>query len=202
MTRRLVLVRHGQTAWNAIGRGQGHSDVELDETGHAQSAAATPGLAAYQPVGLWSSDLARCRQTAAYVAAKTGLEPTYDARLREYDLGARTGLTMPEFAAAHPDEYAAFVAGHFEAVPGGESTSHVAERMGEVLAEILATLGPGETALVFSHGAALKVGVMTLLGWPADLAAGLHGLDNCHHAVLEETADGSRLRLRGYNLSM
>jgi broad specificity phosphatase PhoE len=199
--RRLVLVRHGRTAWNAIGRGQGHSDIELDETGHAQSAAAAPGLAAYQPVALWSSDLARCRQTAAYLARKTGLEPVVDARLREFDLGARTGLTMAEFAAEHPDEHAAFVHGDFLAVAGGETTEQVGARMAAVLGEVRAALGPGETAVVFAHGAALKVALTGLLGWPDAFAAGLQGLTNCHHAVVEEVVDGGRLRLAAYNVS-
>ena len=199
--RRLVLVRHGRTAWNAVGRGQGHSDIELDETGHAQSAAAAPGLAAYQPAALWSSDLARCRQTAAYLARKTGLEPVYDARLREIDLGARTGLTMAEFASEHPDEHAAFANGDFQAVAGGETITQVSARMAGVLGEVRAGLEPGETAVVFAHGAALKVAVTGLLGWPDELSSGLQGLMNCHHAVVEEVADGGRLRLAAYNVS-
>jgi broad specificity phosphatase PhoE len=199
--RRLVLVRHGQTAWNAVGRGQGHQDVELDGLGHEQSAAAAPFLATFEPVSLWSSDLARCRQTTAYVAKETGLDPIFDARLREYDLGARTGLTMAEFESRYPEEYAAFRDGHFEAVPEGESTVQVEERMRAVLAEVLAGVGAGETALVVTHGAALKVAVMAMLGWPVELAAGLHGLSNGACAVLEETSDGGRLRLTAYNLT-
>ena len=198
--RRLVLVRHGQTAWNAEGRGQGHRDVELDVVGHEQSRAAAPFLAGFEPSRLWSSDLSRCRQTTAYVAKETGLDPVFDARLREYDLGARTGLTMPEFEEQYPDEYAVFRDGHFEAVPGGESTVQVAERMGQVLAEVLAGLGAGETAMVVTHGAALKVAVVTLLGWPVELAAGLHGLANGACVILEELTDGGRLRLAAYNL--
>jgi broad specificity phosphatase PhoE len=197
--RRLVLVRHGRTAWNAIGRGQGHSDIELDEVGHEQSAAAAPLLAAYGPVALWSSDLARCRQTAAYLAKETGLDPVLDARLREFDLGARTGLTMAEFEQAHPEEYAAFAAGRFEAVPGGESVARVADRMGAVLGEVLVGLDAGETALVLAHGAALKAAVARLLGWPLENAAGLQGLENCRAAVLEETTYAGPLRLAAYN---
>ena len=104
--RRLVLLRHGRTAWNATGRAQGHADVELDEVGHAQAAAVAPWIAGWEPAELWSSDLARARQTAAYVEKETGLVATLDARLREYDVGERTGLTMAEFADQHPDDHA------------------------------------------------------------------------------------------------
>ena len=91
MTRRLVLVRHGQTEWNLLGRAQGHADISLDAIGHAQAAAAAPYLAALAPVRLWSSDLARARETAAYVAEAAGLPVETDPRLREYDVGVRSG---------------------------------------------------------------------------------------------------------------
>jgi glucosyl-3-phosphoglycerate phosphatase len=198
--RRLVLVRHGRTAWNAEGRGQGHHDVELDAVGHEQSRAAAPFLAGFAPGSLWSSDLARCRQTAAYLAKETRLDPVFDARLREYDLGARTGLTMAEFEQRFPDEYASFRDGHFEAVPEGESTLQVEARMREVLTEVLSGLGAGETAMVVTHGAALKVAVVALLGWPVELSSGLHGLGNGACAILEELTDGGRMRLTAYNL--
>lgn len=199
--RRLVLLRHGQTSWNAIGRAQGHTDTELDELGHRQSSLAAPLVAAYQPVALWSSDLTRARQTTEYLAKECGLEPVYDARLREFDVGERTGLTMAEFADRFPDEHAAFREGTFRAVPGGESVADVAIRTSEVLAELLAGLAPGECAVIVSHGAALKVALTTLLGWPAEAGAALHGLDNCGWVVLDEVADGGRFRLTAYNLS-
>ena len=66
-SRTLVLLRHGQTAWNLEHRAQGHSDVELDDTGHAQAAAVAPYVAGLAPALLWSSDLARARQTAEYI---------------------------------------------------------------------------------------------------------------------------------------
>jgi probable phosphoglycerate mutase len=195
-------VRHGQTAWNAVGRGQGHHDVELDELGHEQAATAAPFLAGFSPVSLWSSDLARCRQTTAYAAKETGLDPVYDERLREYDLGARTGLTMEEFASEYPEEYAAHRDGRFEAVPEGETTVAVETRMRSVLGDVLAGVSAGETALVVSHGAALKVAVVTMVGWPAELASGLQGLANGACAVLEETSDGGPLLLTAYNLAL
>ena len=71
---RLVLVRHGQTAWNLEGRAQGHTDVGLDETGRAQARAMAPYVAAMAPTALWSSDLARARETADRLAEATGLD--------------------------------------------------------------------------------------------------------------------------------
>ena len=61
--RRLVLVRHGRTAWNLTRRAQGHTDIPLDEVGHRQAAAMAPAVAALRPSRLWSSDLARAAQS-------------------------------------------------------------------------------------------------------------------------------------------
>ena len=100
--RTLVLLRHGETDWNAQGRAQGHADVPLNAVGRAQAETVAPVLAAFEPARLWSSDLARALQTAEYVAAATGLAIEPDARLREYDVGQRSGLTLAEFAARLP----------------------------------------------------------------------------------------------------
>ena len=198
--RRLVLLRHGRTAWNATGRAQGHADVELDETGHAQAAAVAPWLAGLGPVALWSSDLARARQTAAYVEKETGLEARFDARLREFDVGERTGMTMAEFAAEHPDEHAAWLQDRRAELPGAEETGEVLARALPAYDEVVAGLGPGETAVVVTHGAALKVTVLALLDWPQRLATQLHGLDNCAVAVVELDAPDGPWRLVSWNL--
>ncbi len=197
--RSLILLRHGRTAWNAERRAQGHSDVELDDLGRAQAAAVAPYLAGLGPVFLWSSDLARARQTAEHVAAAAGLEPRLDARLREFDLGERTGMTMAEYAAAHPEEYRSFRAGRYDVVPGGESRSEVASRVVACVQEALAALAPGECGVLVSHGGALKVSVLELLGWPESAASGLQALDNCAWAVLADSGVDGSLRLEAWN---
>jgi len=198
--RRLVLLRHGRTAWNATGRAQGHADVELDETGHAQASAAGPWVAAMQPVALWSSDLARARQTAAYVEKETGLTARLDERLREYNVGERTGLTMAEFAEQHPEEHAAWLHDRRAELPGAEETTEVLARSLPAYDEVVAGLEPGQTAVVVTHGAALKVSVLALLGWPQELNVSLQGLDNCAVAVLDQDGSGGAWRLVAWNL--
>lgn len=197
--RRLILVRHGRTAWNAEGRAQGHLDVPLDATGHAQAAAAALCLAKYDATALWSSDLQRARETASYVAEATGLTASYDARLREFDVGERQGLTVAEFAAAFPEEYAVWVSGHVTGgVPGAETVAQVTDRMVPALREMLASLAPGETGIVVSHGACTKVALMALLGLPPEADEAIGGLGNCAWATVAEHHEG-RLRLTAYN---
>ena len=194
--RRLVLLRHGQTSWNAEHRIQGQHDSELDDTGHRQAAAVAPAIAALAPAALWSSDSARARQTAAYLAKETGLEPTYDARLREYYLADWQGLTHAELDGTPGFEE--FRRGDFDVVPGGENAVEVAARMVAAVSDLLDTIAPGELAVAVSHGAAIRDAVPVLLGWPVTERAALHGLDNCGWVELDRAGDGP-MRLRAYN---
>jgi probable phosphoglycerate mutase len=202
VTRRLVLIRHGQTAWNALWKAQGHADISLDDTGRAQARAAAPYLAGLDPVRIWSSDLARARETAEIFADAAGVPIELDPRLREYDVGVRSGLTTAEFAEKYPAEHAAWLVNDESLlVAGEESSTQVRARVLPALQEILASLGPGQTALVVMHGACLKVGLAALLGWPREVSATVRGMDNCGWAVLGEHPDKGDLRLVSYNES-
>jgi glucosyl-3-phosphoglycerate phosphatase len=198
-SRTLVLLRHGQTSWNLAQRAQGHSDVELDDTGHAQAAAVAPYLAGLAPALLWSSDLARARQTAEYITKEVPVELRLDERLREFDLGERTGLTMTEFAEAYPEEYREFRAGHYDVVPGGESRAEVVARVTSCAEDALSVLSPGECGVLVGHGGALKVSVLELLGWSEGAASGLQALENCGWAVISDNGVDGRLRLAAWN---
>ena len=198
-SRRLVLLRHGQTSWNRIDRVQGQLDAELDETGREQAAAVAPVIAALAPAALWSSDSVRARETAGFLAKASGLEPTYDPRLREYFLADREGLLHEEYAALAPEEHAEFRLGNFDVVPGGETAEEVSARMVEALHELLASIAPGELAVAVSHGAAIRDAVPVLIGLPVTQRAVLHGLDNCAWVELDQAAPGLPLRLASYN---
>jgi glucosyl-3-phosphoglycerate phosphatase len=198
--RRLVLVRHGRTAWNDAGRAQGHADVELDAVGHAQAEAAAPALAALRPSALWTSDLARARQTCGYLERATGLAAKVDERLREYDVGARQGMVSQEFRDAFPEAFDSWVRGEDDVlVPGAESTADVVARMVPALRECLGSLDDGETGIVVTHGACLKDALFELLGWSQQLEPSLGSMDNCAWAVLVEHPTLDRLRLTTYN---
>jgi broad specificity phosphatase PhoE len=200
VSRRLVLLRHGRTAWNDAGRAQGHADIDLDPTGHAQAEAAARHFAGLGVSALWSSDLIRARRTAGYLAERTGLSVTEDARLREFDVGLRQGLTLAEFAERFPEEYAAWMRGDgLIPVKGGEVAEDVEARLVPALHDCLAALDHGETALVVTHGAAMKVALTGMLEWPLEHAGSLKVVANCAWITLEEIEHGGRLRLAGYN---
>ena len=195
--RRIVLLRHGLTAWNAEGRFQGQADTELTETGVLQAKAVAPMLAAYAPSMVRSSDLTRARVTASYVADACGLPVRLDERLREVDVGAFQGLTHAEAVERHgqgPWDYGAY---------GGESDAETGVRVAAVVSEVATALPEGETAGLVSHGAAMRTGLLTFLGWPLDQVATLGALSNCGWIELvdEPSAWARRApwRLAAYN---
>jgi glucosyl-3-phosphoglycerate phosphatase len=187
--RRLVLLRHGRTEWNRIGRAQGHADVSLDALGRAQAKQAAGHLATYEPVFLWSSDLARAGETADELASATGLEVKYDARLREYDVGVRQGMTFGEFEAAYPEIVARFRAGEPASVPGAESNEQVADRTRAVINEAVEALERGDTGILIGHGASLRTGLLAFFDAPPHLREMLAGMSNCAWTVLEQHRD-------------
>jgi broad specificity phosphatase PhoE len=186
--RRLVLLRHGRTTWNKIGRAQGHADVSLDSVGIRQAGNAARQLATYEPSLVWSSDLARARETAHYVAAETGVDVCFDKRLREYDVGIRQGLTFEEFEREHPELFARYKAGERVVVPGAETDAEVAERMVAALREAAESLAEHETGIVVGHGASLRTGMLAFFGI-SESSEILAGMANCAWAVLERHRD-------------
>jgi broad specificity phosphatase PhoE len=191
--KRLVLVRHGRTSWNKIGRAQGHADISLDAVGVRQAKTAAKRLARYEPAMIWSSDLARARETAEYVAAATDLELVLDKRLREFDVGVRQGLTFEEFERQYPDLFAEVESGQRVVVPGAENDTEVAERMAAVLREAADGLADHDTGIVVGHGASLRTGMLAFFGL-AERSEIIAGMANCAWAVLE------RHRHRGWQI--
>lgn len=189
--RRLLIWRHGRTEWNATGRMQGQSDVALDETGVRQAHEAAPLLAGEQPSAIYSSDLARARDTAEILAQLVRLPVVLDARLRETYFGPWQGLTSAQIAEQYPEEYALWTQGQPFSVEGAERHAEVVERM---LAGIDAALDATESTLVVvTHGAAARRAVGALLGWPDDVISKLGPLGNCRWSELRPTPAGWRL---------
>lgn len=198
MARRLVLLRHGRTAWNAEHRFQGQADPPLDDVGRAQAYEVAAILAAMRPTLLVSSDLARAWQTAAVVGQAVGMTPVLDPRLRERSLGHWEGLTLTEVAAQYPDEYAEWAAGQDVRRRGGETRIEVAKRAMQALAD----LPDAELAVLVLHGGTSMALTNALLG--VEQRAHLFApLANCHWSELVcEPRDGAapKWRLRGHNL--
>jgi probable phosphoglycerate mutase len=195
---RLLIWRHGQTAWNAEERIQGQSDIDLDEAGVAQAAEAAKHLATFDPVLLISSDLRRAANTASALAAVTGLDVSYDARLRERDYGSWQGLSVQEIETRHPADFARWRAGSPLTDLGFEPVEDVARRATAAMREAADRAG-GACAVLVTHGHAGKAGLIGMLGWPPSIGYALGGLENCHYAELRHTSTRG-WQLRAYNV--
>ncbi len=169
MSWRLLLVRHGETAWNAAGRLQGHTDIELNDSGRAQAQTIAAAVAGAGLVGVWTSDLSRARQTGEIVAGSLGLPPPrVEPDLRERRFGVFEGLTRDECATRHPEAWHAWTT-RTAAPPGGESREDAVARLTAALTRILtATAGP---TLVVSHGGLMRLWLMEVLGTTVPLIA-------------------------------
>lgn len=128
----LLLIRHGQTPWNAAGRWQGHADPGLTPLGRTQAcetakAIETKGV---RWLGILSSDLLRARETAEVLAETFSIRVSVDARLRELDVGRWSGETRERIAKTDPEALAAFDSGDPDAAAGGgESRRALEERV-------------------------------------------------------------------------
>jgi broad specificity phosphatase PhoE len=191
--RRVVLLRHGRTEWNATGRFQGQLDSPLDVMGRAQAATAAVAVAPMEPDAIVSSDLSRTADTAAAVSAEVGLPVSLDPRLREIDLGAWQGLTRAEAREKFPDEYASWQAGSDARRGDGETYAEVGARASECVLEWLDKLGPGATLVAVTHGGTARATIGTLLGFDPDLYWRLAPLGNCRWSLLSDMGRGWRL---------
>lgn len=199
---RLVLWRHGRTAYNADARLQGQIDIPLDDVGHWQAATAAPALLRRRtPARIVTSDLIRARETAGYLGDLTGIEVELDPRLRERSFGVWEGLTGEEIRDGWPVEYAHWRNHTDPAGIGAESRPAVAQRVLEAVTDHAATLQKHDTLVLVAHGAAISSAVNVLIGMPAEWR-GIAGMSNAHWAELMGTGPDVEpaWRLTGYNV--
>lgn len=199
---RLLLVRHGRTAYNSQARLQGQVDIPLDDVGRWQArTAAALLLARHEPTAIVTSDLSRAHETASFLARASSLDLVVDPRLRERSFGVWEGLTGEDLRRDWADEFAVWRAGGQPEGVGAETRAAVAERTFEGITEHVAALGPDDTLVVVSHGSAISSAVGALLGMPEDWH-GFAGMHNAHWTELVATRGdfAPSWRMVGYNL--
>lgn len=151
---RLLLIRHSESEWNAVGRWQGQADPPLSDRGRAQAREAANGLQG-EVARVISSDLKRAAETADIIASVLGLSPVdRDEQLREIDVGAWSGLTTEEIEDRWPGAIERWRAG--EPVDnGGERREGFLERIATAVKTL--ARNDGGPVLVVTHGAAIGV---------------------------------------------
>ena len=163
------LIRHGESVSNAAGRVQGQEDVELSVLGRRQADAVAawsrghggPGAAGVDEI--WSSPLARARETAERIASALGLPLRIDDALRELHAGIFQGHLWADLEARFPQEVSRWRSGDADyVIPGGESRAQLAARGGAAL-EALASR-PVRAMIVVAHGGILTAALGRLVG--------------------------------------
>jgi glucosyl-3-phosphoglycerate phosphatase len=198
-TRRLVMLRHGQTEFNADSRMQGQLDTHLTELGLAQAAAAAEVLGKRQPLVIVSSDLRRAYDTAVVVGERIGSEVRVDDRLRETHLGIWQGLTHQQIDSEAPGARLAWRDDATWAPHGGESRVDVARRSLPVIAELVAEQAewgvdePDRPVVLVAHGGLIAALTAKLLDLPVANWPVMGGMGNASWVQLSghsyDTAD-------------
>jgi broad specificity phosphatase PhoE len=161
---RILLIRHGETDWNAEERWQGFAPTELNALGHEQAKALADYLVQRPIAAIYSSDLPRTWQTALPLARALGLEPQPDPRWREINLGVFQGLTHAEMEQQYPDEVIARKADLWGyAYPQGESRRDLGNRA-RAAWEYVVTNTNGQEAAIISHGGTIRTLLWILFG--------------------------------------
>lgn len=215
--RRLVLLRHGQTEYNATSRMQGQLDTDLSDLGREQAAAAAEVLAKRQPLVIVSSDLRRALDTATALAERSGVPVAVDTRLRETHLGDWQGMTHLEVDDVAPGARLAWRDDARWAPHGGESRVDVARRSAPLVAELIGRLGEwgsggaGDASdrpvVLVAHGGLIAALTADLLDLPVDNWPVLGGMGNASwvqlsgHSDDDAAASEVRWRLDVWNAS-
>ncbi len=189
----LYLVRHGRSVGNAAGRIQGWLDLPLDDLGRRQARLVAERLRRKPLAAVYASPLARAAETARAIADARGLAVSLDERLREYHMGAWTGLTGEEIQAMMPPRWEEEQSDYVS--PGGESGEDMRTRIGSFLSDVLVR-HEGQVVAVVCHGGSLGGLVELALGLPP---LRRHPFTFGNASITKLTHERGRWRLRSLN---
>jgi len=145
----VILVRHGESTWAGLWKGQG--DPPLSDKGREQARIVARRLCSEPIIALYASDLLRAAETAEIIGQALDLQPQPDPRLRELDVGGWSGLTIEEIAERFPEQYEAWQNHEHIRPGGGEMFREMQQRAAAALEEI-AGAHPGQTVCLVTHG--------------------------------------------------
>ena len=156
---RIIFIRHGETAWNASTRIQGHTDIALNARGLLQAQCVAQALAQREPLAaIVSSDLSRARQTAEATGAAVGLPVQADPNWRERAFGEFEGEQFDDILVRWPEQARRWRQRDpdWQAPGGGESLNQLRERIASSL-NALGARHAGGLIAVFTHGGVLDI---------------------------------------------
>lgn len=193
---RLLLVRHGESEWNALGRLQGQADPPLSALGRRQAAHVAARLVDEGVDVIVASDLERAVETAGALAAGVGLTVERRSDLREVDLGSWTGASRDELVRDVPELWRRWRVDGVEGWEGGEKYVDAMVRVGDAVSSIAAA-HEGRTVVAVSHGGSIRLATCHLLGMPADQLGRIMSIGNASitEFLVEPDGTGRLVRL-------
>lgn len=175
----IYFVRHGETAYNASGRYQGHMQISLNERGMAQAECVGQRLRLQPFRAIYSSDLLRAVQTAEAIAVHHHLTIQQLAGFREIDVGLWEHLTVAEIAAQYPQHFASYRHTPGQTIyTGGESYAQMQLRAMDALTRVVAQHQPDDVLCIVCHGGTIRAIVCAILHLDIDYYPRMW-IDNC-----------------------
>ena len=156
----ILLIRHGETAWNRMRRMQGHIDIGLNDEGQRQARSLARALQSERPAAIYASDLQRARDTAQAVADMHQLPVHIDSALRERCYGAFEGLMYDEISLQHPEAFALWQSRDPKArFPAGERAAETLEEFHQRSVDVITRIAqqhPDQRIVIVTHGGVLE----------------------------------------------
>lgn len=181
--KQILLLRHGQTAWNTEYRYQGRTDVALNDKGCHQARLTAPRIAAWNPDGVWVSPLQRAKTTALLASGWDEDRLIITDKLSEIQFGCWEGMLRDEVERQWGNDFYRWGQDPESYTPdGGESYLEVRHRVGQLLQEVVAS--PCSRCLLVAHGGSLRALLSVALDLPS-CAAWRFRLSNCSLTGLE-----------------
>jgi probable phosphoglycerate mutase len=187
---RLLLVRHGESEWNALGRLQGQADPPLSKLGRRQAAHVAARLVDEGVDVVVSSDLERAAETAAALASSIGLPVVLREDLREVDLGSWTGISREEVERSQPELWWRWRTEGVEGWEGGETYGEAMVRIAGAVSS-LAAEHQGATVVAVSHGGSIRLATCHLLGMAAGQLGRIMSIGNASITEFHVEPDGA-----------
>ena len=198
---KLVLVRHGETEWNKLGRFQGQRDIALNDRGIAQAKETAQAVVQWQHSAVYSSPLDRTMQVAQEISRLSGKPIKPVPGLQELSLGDLEGVSGEEMRNDWPEVYAAWRDDPATvSMPNGESLVELQERTWRALVELeqahLQTQTQDEALILVSHNFAIRSMIGKILGMPL---SNFHRMSLSLSSICTVDIDQRGRRLTSYN---
>ena len=194
---KFILVRHGETEWNKLGRFQGHTDISLNERGFSQAKETAKAAAEWGHCAIYSSPLIRTVQVAEEIAKVTSMAVSKQPGLKELGLGDLEGVTGEEMRDKWPEVFSVWRSNPEKvSMPNGESLAQLRERCWQAILDIEQKHSDDDSVVVISHNFAIRSIVGELLGVPLEY---FHRMSLNLASVCTFDSDERGRRLTGYN---